>query len=112
MTWVAVVALLVLLGLCAVTISSLDRFHRRRIYDEKVGLSLEGLVALLPTHLRNREYTAFVIGPSVEGTISVGLIYDDRLVRKGNPANVGLDFDPETGVLVRIHEDGVGLGYK
>jgi hypothetical protein len=33
-------------------------------------------------------------------------------LRKGNPPNVGLDFDLETGALVKVHEEGIGLGLK
>lgn len=73
---------------------------------------MAGLVALLPPHLRDRQYTTYRLAPGNDVYLSVGLVYDDQQMRRGNPPNVGLDFDAETGALVRIHEDRIGLGLK
>ena len=70
------------------------------------------LVQLLPEHLRERSYRGFVVGPPRGNVLVVGLIYDDGLVHRGNPPNVGLEFDRATGRLLSIHEDGLGLGFK
>jgi len=89
-----------------------QRARRFRRYRAKVGLRLDELVALLPAHLRDRTYTYYRIAPSSDGHIAVSLVYEVDYIFRGNPPNVGLEFDAETGALVAIHEGGIGLGIK
>jgi hypothetical protein len=113
MSWLPVV-----LGVCGglgalvMLADSRARARRRRLYDAKVGLGLEELVALLPPHLRDRAYYGYIVAPEDGRCVSVGLTYRDDQLHKGNPPNVGLDFDLETGALVKVHEEGIGLGLK
>ena len=92
----------------------LDRRRIRNLYDEKVGLDLAGLVALLPGHLQDKEYIEFMLSPKAESVITVGLVHRDESAPKrvGNPLNVGISFDIEDGHVLRVHEGGVGLGLK
>jgi hypothetical protein len=90
----------------------LDWRQQRRLYREKVGLDLAGLVALLPTDLQSRHYTDYVIARWARNRICVGLVYDDGRLRCGNPPNVGLAFDRRDGSLLEVHPAGVGLGIK
>ena len=86
------------------------RLHRR--YRQKVGLDLAGLIALLPEELRRHSYSRFKLARGQRERISVGLCYGDGRAKKGNPPNVGLDFDPDTGTLLQVHPEGIGLGLK
>jgi hypothetical protein len=112
----AVSWLLVVVGAMAalsLALSTRDRARTRRAYDERVGLDLEGLLALLPEELRRREYTTFVIAPSEHADrIRVGLVYKTQMAFRGTPPNVGLAFDRKTGALVEVHPEGIGLGVK
>lgn len=111
MTWTAV-GLSVLGGLSALSAAlwAVDTCRRAWRYRQKVGLDLPGLIALLPEELRGRPYYGFRLAPGQRERISVGLCYRDGVLRRGNPPNVGLDFDPETGALRAIHPEGIGLG--
>lgn len=91
---------------------ALARAKRLSTYKKAVGLSLDELVGLLPPSLRGRSYERFMVGPGRPGRITVGLIYRADSVRRGNPPNVGLEFDAKSGELLNIREDGVGLGLK
>lgn len=108
--------IVVVVGLSAASLVLMERDRRRqhRLYREKVGLDLAGLVALLPEAQRGRRFVDFMIAPWSEGPLRVGLVYqpDDGLVRVGNPPNVGLEFDPGSGKLLAVRPDGVGLGIK
>ena len=42
----------------------------------------------------------------------VGLVYRTGELRVGNPPNVGMEFNPKTGELLRVKPEGVGLGLK
>jgi hypothetical protein len=113
----AVNALLIVLVACGIVgaaslaVAARANKRRQREYDAKVGLDVAGLVQLLPPHLLAREYTMYLLAPHGPH-LSVGLVYEDPQPRRGNPANVGLVFDADTGALLSIHEDGIGLGYK
>ena len=90
-----------------------DWYRRRRDYRLKVGLDLDALIALLPAELRTKAFTHFLIGPRADQKkICVGLVYRDATMRSGNPANVGLEFDAQTGKLLNVVPEGIGLGLK
>ncbi|MCB9568039.1 MAG: hypothetical protein H6710_12660 [Myxococcales bacterium] len=111
MLWLVALGFGALAGF-AVILWIVDAVARRRRYAARVGLDLAGLVALLPAPLQARSYTRFVLAPSPDARIIVGLIYADEARRVGNPANVGLEFEAASGRLLKIHPAGVGLGIK
>lgn len=86
-------------------------FRLRRRYAV-VGRDLAGLVALLPDDLRGRRYDRFIVSPRGGRTLLVGLVYAVDFIYRGNPPNVGLEFDANTGRLLAVHPEGVGLGIK
>lgn len=113
MNWLFIpLGLLGAIGSYSLIASAQARARRRRVYEKTVGLRLAELIALLPPHLQERKYVTYMVAPENEHSISVGLIYKDPGVRRGVSPNVGLEFDRKTGTLVRVHEDGVGLGMK
>ena len=103
-----------LVGLSVVSgiLWGIDTHRLQRRYREKVGLDLAGLINLLPAELRRHSYSRFRLGPWQHGRISVGLCYGDGRATKGSPPNVGLSFDPDTGALLQVHPEGIGLGLK
>ncbi|MDI3286646.1 hypothetical protein [Polyangium sp. 15x6] len=75
---------------------------------------LESLVPLLPDELRQQPFTG-VREHWRDGRIFVGLLLPlppGAKIPCGNPANVGLEFDAETGDLIAVHPEGVALGIK
>lgn len=113
MTW-TLAGLSVIGGLSVLSgvLWAVDTRRLARRYRERVGLDVPGLIALLPEELRGRPYYGFRLAPGQSGRISVGLCYRDGVLRRGNPPNVGLDFDPATGALLAVHPEGIGLGLK
>src|SRR5215813_1046704 len=80
-----------------------DTHRLQRRYRQKVGLDLAGLIELLPEELRGKPYYRFMLAPWQSERISVGLCYRDGSEIMGNPQNVGLDFDSDTGALLQVH---------
>jgi hypothetical protein len=109
--WYIVAGVLVVLTVVSAIQWAREVRENREVFAERIGLDLDGLVALLPEPLRERRYLRFLIAPKSDpALLSVGLVYGGP--REGNPANVGLDFDRQTGALVAIHPEGIGLGLK
>jgi len=100
--------LAILLGI----VWAVESVQAQRLYRQKIGLDLAGLVALLPPELRGKRYYGFRLAPRQQGRISVGVCYHGEGLLQGNPPNVGLDFDPHTGGLLQVHPEGIGLGLK
>ena len=113
MFWYAMGVTLVVMTVITAIQWARDVREQREVFAERIGLDLDGLIALLPEPLRERRYLQFLIAPKSDpALLSVGLVYADGKARTGNPANVGLDFDRQTGALVAIHPEGIGLGLK
>jgi len=116
-SWIpVVVGFWAALGGVALVVGARDRARQRRLYDERVGLDLPRLVALLPPQLQGRAYLEYRLAPGDGRSLTVGLIYRPEHrpgeIHQGTPPNVGLEFDLQTGALLAVHEDGVGLGVK
>lgn len=94
-------------------ITCLYHKHKKlKTFKEKVNLDLNDLIDLLPENIKNKTFVKYKVARIDKASIEVGLIYDDEKMRMGNPANVGLIFDKETGNLKQIIEDGIGMGIK
>lgn len=113
MDWWFVLGAILGVGLFELSREEFARWRRRREYDARVGLEPAGLVALLPPELQQRVYTEIVMAPPYTSErIRVALVYDDGRMSRGNPPNVGLEFDANTGELLAVIAEGVGLGRK
>lgn len=86
--------------------------HRRRIYREAIGLSLEQVCTLLPPDLRDRRFTRMEIGAIDDLEIEVALILEADRPYRGSPPNIGVVFDRRNGRMVRVLERGIGLGIE
>jgi hypothetical protein len=78
---IGVVALLAM-SACALALGVIGQVRRLRAHEARVGLDLAALVALLPPHLRTRQYTSYRVAPSRGPHLSVGLVYEDSLPRR------------------------------
>ncbi|MDC0674325.1 hypothetical protein [Nannocystis radixulma] len=113
MDWWFVLGAIAGVGLFEMTRVGYARWRRRREYDDRVGRDLAGLVVLLPPALQQRVYTEIVMAPPYTGErIRVAMVYDDGRPFRGNPPNVGLEFDANTGELLSVIAEGVGVGRK
>ncbi|MDI3287395.1 hypothetical protein [Polyangium sp. 15x6] len=108
-------AVLLLLGLGVANVVMILRYQRRmgaNMAKHSRRFDLESLVPLLPDELRQQPFIG-VREHHRDGRIFVGLLLPSPdAKRKGNPENVGLEFDAETGRLIAIHPEGVALGIK
>lgn len=105
-------ALFVLFTIAKIVKARFDAGRARRRYDAKVGRDLQSLVALLPPDLQQKTFTSFVVDSHDTSRIGVALLLKDDVTSRGNPRNVGLEFDAETGELVNVRRTGIPLGLK
>lgn len=95
----------------ATLLASAAKVSHVQLYRSRIGLDLAGLVKLLPAELQRTDFNRYLFHIR-EDRIFVGLTFPTKEAYRGNPPNVGLEFDLSTGHLIAVHPEGVALGLK